>query len=73
MPDRQLTWLKWFGSVATIVGVALTAFDITPANKVVGMIGSVGWCWAGWRMKEPALYLLNAGFMGLYILGWLLR
>lgn len=62
--------IKWAGTVATAVGVALTAFDITPLNKLVGILGSMGWFWAGYRMREPSLYLLNALFVVLYLVGF---
>lgn len=64
--------IKWAGTVATAVGVALTAFDITPLNKLVGILGSIGWFWAGYRMREPSLYLLNALFLVLYLVGFYL-
>ena len=62
--------IKWAGTVVTAVGVALTAFDITPLNKLVGLLGSIGWFWAGYRMREPSLYLLNALFLVLYLVGF---
>ena len=62
--------IKWVGSVTTAAGVVLTAFDITPANKIVGVLGSVIWCWAGWRMCEPSLWLLNLFFVAAYALGF---
>lgn len=64
--------IKWAGTVATAVGVALTAFDITPLNKLVGILGSIGWFWAGYRMREPSLYLLNALFLVLYLVGFVM-
>lgn len=64
--------IKWAGTVSTAVGVALTAFDITPLNKLVGILGSIGWFWAGYRMREPSLYLLNALFVVLYLVGFVM-
>ena len=64
--------IKWAGTVATAVGVALTAFDVSPLNKLVGLLGSIGWFWAGYRMREPSLYLLNALFVVLYLVGFYL-
>lgn len=72
MTKSQLdSYSKWIGTVLTAVGVALTAFDVTPWNKLVGILGSIGWFWAGWRMREPSLYLLNALFIIIYLLGFL--
>ena len=74
---RQYTRLdhciKWTGTIATAVSVMLTAFDIIPANKIVGIVGSIGWFWAGWRMREPSLYLLNAFFILIYLVGFALN
>jgi len=64
--------IKWAGTVATAVGVALTAFDVSPLNKLVGLLGSIGWFWAGYRMREPSLYLLNALFLVLYLVGFVM-
>jgi len=64
--------IKWAGTVATAVGVALTAFDVSPLNKLVGLLGSIGWFWAGYRMREPSLYLLNALFVVLYLVGFVM-
>lgn len=65
--------VKWTGTIATAIGVALTAFDVTPANKIVGIVGSIGWGWAGWRMREPSLWLLNAFFIMIYLVGFALN
>lgn len=56
----------------TAVGVALTAFDVTPLNKIIGLLGSMGWFWAGYQMREPSLYLLNALFVALYLMGFVM-
>lgn len=64
--------IKWAGTVATAAGVALTAFDVSPLNKLVGLLGSIGWFWAGYRMREPSLYLLNALFVVLYLVGFMM-
>jgi hypothetical protein len=73
MKQSQLdNYVKWLGTILTAVGVTLTAFDVTPLNKLVGILGSIGWIWAGWRMREPSLYLLNAFFIVLLLLGLLL-
>jgi hypothetical protein len=61
--------IKWFGTVTTAAGVLLTSFDQVPLNKIVGIIGSVIWCWIGWRMREPSLYWLNAFFVVILTLG----
>lgn len=68
----KLSWIKWAGTVATAAGVALTAFDVSPLNKLVGILGSIGWFWAGYRMREPSLYLLNALFLVLYLVGFVM-
>lgn len=65
----DLKHIKWAGTVITAISVSLTAFDISPLNKYVGLLGSVLWCWAGYRMREPSLYLLNALFVLVYIIG----
>jgi hypothetical protein len=65
--------IKWAGTITTAAGVALTAFDVTPANKMVGILGSICWGWAGWRMREPSLWLLNAFFILMYALGFYLN
>ena len=66
-------FIKWAGTITTAAGVVLTAFDITPANKIVAIAGSIGWFWAGWRMREPSLWLLNAFFILIYTVGFCLN
>ena len=65
--------IKWVGSVTTAAGVVLTAFDITPANKIVAIVGSICWFWTGWQMREPSLWLLNAFFILIYTVGFCLN
>lgn len=65
--------IKWVGSVTTAAGVVLTAFDITPANKIVAIVGSICWFWTGWRMREPSLWTLNGFFILTYLLGFYLN
>lgn len=64
-------YIKWFGTFATAASVGLTAFDITPANKIIGIVGSLSWMYAGWRMGESSLVLLNAFFVLIYIIGFI--
>jgi hypothetical protein len=63
--------VKWAASGFTAASVVLTAFNIYPANVFVGLAGSVGWAWVGYRWQQSSLVLLNVFFCMVYLIGLL--
>ena len=70
---HYLNACKWFGTAATIVGALATAGGFDPINIIAFNVGSVFWLLAAVRMKDAALMSVNAGLLGIYALGALVR
>jgi hypothetical protein len=70
--DLQLILVKWLGTVLCLVGIALTSFNIYPANIVFGLIGSGLWTIAGLLQRDAPLVLVEAVATILYLFGVIL-
>lgn len=70
---HYLSACKWIGTIATIVGALATAGGFDPINIVAFNVGAVFWLLASIRMKDAALMSVNAGLLGIYALGALVR
>jgi hypothetical protein len=64
--------IKWSGTVLCLIGIALTSFNIYPANIVFGLIGSGLWTIAGLLQKDAPLVLVEAVATVLYLFGVIL-
>jgi hypothetical protein len=67
--------LKWSGTALCLIGIALTSFNIYPANIFFGLIGSVLWMLAGFLQQDAPLFLVEAVAVFIYITGviaWLM-
>jgi hypothetical protein len=67
--DLQLILMKWTGTVLCLIGIALTSFNIYPANILFGMIGSGIWTLAGILQNDAPLVLVEAVAAVLYLCG----
>ena len=70
---HYLNACKWAGTAATIVGALATAGGFDPVNIIAFNIGSVFWLLAAVRMKDAPLMAVNAGLLGIYALGAVVR
>jgi hypothetical protein len=70
---HYLNACKWVGTTATIVGALATAGGFDPINIVAFNIGVAFWLLASIRMKDAALMAVNAGLLGIFALGALVR
>ncbi len=70
---HYLNACKWLGTGATIIGALATAGGFDPVNIVAFNVGSVFWLLASIRMKDSALMAVNAGLLGIYALGAIVR
>ena len=57
----------------TAVSVVLNAFNVFPANIIIGLFGSIGWAWIGYRWRQSSLVLLNSFFVVIYVIGLLFK
>ena len=65
----QLILMKWAGTVLCLIGIALTSFNIYPANILFGMVGSGIWTLAGVLQNDAPLVLVEAVATVLYFFG----
>lgn len=70
---HYLNACKWVGTAATIVGALATAGGFDPINIVAFNLGAAFWLLASIRMKDATLMSVNAGLLGIYALGALVR
>ena len=70
---HYLNACKWIGTAAIIVGALATAGGFDPINIVAFNVGAVFWLLASIRMKDAALMSVNAGLLGIYALGAIVR
>lgn len=70
---HYLTICKWLGTIATILGALATAAGFDPINIVAFNIGSIFWLLSAIRMKDAPLMAVNAGLLGIYALGAIVR
>jgi ABC-type microcin C transport system permease subunit YejB len=61
--------MKWSGTVLCLIGIALTSFNIYPANIVFGLIGSGLWTYAGILQRDTPLVLVELVATILYLVG----
>jgi hypothetical protein len=68
--------LKWIGTILCLIGIALTSFNIYPANVVCGLVGSALWTMAGFLQRDIPLFLVEAIAVIIYFVGmvtWLIN
>lgn len=70
---HYLTICKWLGTIATILGALATAAGFDPINIIAFNIGSIFWLLSAIRMKDAPLMAVNAGLLGIYALGAIVR
>ena len=70
---HYLSASKWIGTIATIIGALATAAGFDPINIIAFNIGSIFWLLAAIRMKDAPLMAVNAGLLGIYALGAIVR
>ena len=64
--------MKWLGTLLCLIGIALTSFNIYPANIFFGMIGSGIWTLAGVLQNDAPLVLVEAVATVIYLFGIIL-
>ena len=68
-PNQIEFALKWLANIVIVAAAIATAFDITPWNKVLFLVGSLLWTVVGVMWRQPSLWTLNAFCATLYIIG----
>ena len=64
-----LFWTEWVSTVILIVGVALTSFNIFPANIYLSLIGNFGWGVVAIKWRKWSLLVIQVVVSFIYIIG----
>jgi hypothetical protein len=67
--DRLTIGLKWAGTVITLAGALCTSLRVDPLNVYLLNIGALLFLWWAFRIRDRAKITVNAGLLGIYILG----
>ena len=63
-PKGDLSWyVKWISSMFILMAVMMRAQDgetFQTADRILSLIGCLGWTWVGLLWKDRALIILNA-------------
>ena len=72
MPNQHsLLLVKWLGTTLCLVGIALTSFNLYPANIIFSLIGSILWTIAGILQHDAPLVLVEGVAVLLYTVGFI--
>jgi len=66
----NLQLIKWLGTTLCLLGIALTSFNIYPANILLSLIGSGLWAYAGYAQRDTPLLLVEGVAVFLYLTGF---
>ena len=72
MSDNDYLFLilvKWAGTFLCLFGIALTSFNVYPANIFLSFIGSGLWAFAGFVQRDIPLLLVEFVAVVLYAVG----
>ena len=73
-PTHDLSWyIKWCSSFILLVGMVLTAVEITPINLYFHMVGVFGWLVVGYLWHDRALIFINSVAFAIFLTGILMN
>lgn len=67
--DKAAFIIKWAASVIQICGYTATAFEFTPWNIYLFLVGLVGWFVVGVMWNDRAIMLIHMVALGAMIVG----
>lgn len=62
-------WLEWTATAVLIASVALTSFNIYPANVFVGLLGNLGWLAVALVWRKWSLLVVQVVITAIYVVG----
>ena len=65
--------IKWVATAITLAGALATALMYDPLNIYLLNLGAILFLWWGFLIKDKAMVTVNAGLLGCYILGIIVR
>ena len=69
----MVDFLKWIATLITLAGALATALALDPLNIWLLNLGSVLFLMWGILIREKAMVAVNAGLLGIYAFGLMLR
>ena len=67
--DRLTVGLKWTATWITLAGALCTSLRIDPLNVYLLNVGTLLFLWWAFRIRDRAMITVNAGLLGIYVLG----
>ena len=64
-----MKYIKWTGTVASIIGAFLVANNIALIGYICFTLGSFSWLTVGFKEKDYSLITLNGTFLAANIMG----
>lgn len=61
--------IKWVASIIQIAGYTTTAFELTPWNVYLFLVGLIGWFIVGVLWNDRAIMLIHIVALGAMIVG----
>jgi hypothetical protein len=65
--------IKWVATVVTLIGALATALQFDPLNIYLLNAGAILFLWWAFLIKDKAMITVNAGLLGIYIVGLIVR
>jgi hypothetical protein len=65
--------IKWIATAVTLCGAMATALQLDPLNIYLLNAGALLFLWWAFLIKDKAMVTVNAGLLGTYVLGILVR
>jgi len=69
----MVDFIKWIATLVTLGGALATTLALDPLNIYLLNFGAVLFLVWGILIKEKAMVAVNAGLLGIYVFGLLLR
>jgi hypothetical protein len=69
----MVDFLKWVATLVTLAGALATALALDPLNIYLLNAGAILFLIWGILIKEKAMIAVNAGLLGIYVFGLMLR
>jgi hypothetical protein len=71
MESQTKLWIsiEWLATATLIIGVALTSWNIYPANIYISGLGNLLWFLVALHWKKKSLIVIQVFILGLYIMG----
>jgi hypothetical protein len=67
--EKGVEMIGWIGTVASVIGSFVVAFQVFVLGYVLFLIGSVSWLWVAVKTRNLSLGVLNGFFMLANIIG----